>query len=253
MDRLNNIILLEILDIVTVSSNKGRYELIENRESYGLSLCIEGQITYTHNGKNYVADKNHAVILPENQTYTLHGDKKGIFPLINFKCRDFLCDTIMLLPIKDAMPYLADYEQMKSLFLFKKYKAKVISIFYQIIFRLFSENNAEPGILALITDYLENNFQDPDITNLTLAQKFRISEVYLRKLFLRYYQITPKQYIIDIRINKAKQLLSDGVLKINAISKSCGFSNQYHFCRVFKKKVGITPTEYMRKYRIYKI
>lgn len=46
---------------------------------------------------------------------------------------------------------------------------------------------------------------------------------------------------------------SEGVLKINAVSERCGFTNQYHFCRVFKEKTGLTPTEYMNKHRIYKI
>lgn len=51
----------------------------------------------------------------------------------------------------------------------------------------------------------------------------------------------------------AKQMLSEGTLKINAISENCGFSNPYHFCRLFKDKTGLTPSEYMKQNRIYKI
>ena len=86
-----------------------------------------------------------------------------------------------------------------------------------------------------------------------LAEKCGISEVYFRRLFTEQYKVTPKQYIIDLRINKAKQLLTDGIFKIGAISESCGFSNPYHFCRVFKEKTGLTPTEFMKQNKILKI
>ena len=86
-----------------------------------------------------------------------------------------------------------------------------------------------------------------------MAEKCNISEVYFRKIFTETYKITLKQFIVDIRINKAKQLLSEGFLKIGAIADLCDFSNQYNFCRLFKEKTGFTPTEYMKRNRIYKI
>jgi len=61
--------------------------------------------------------------------------------------------------------------------------------------------------------------------------------------------MTPRQFIIEIRINKAKQLLTDGTLKISAVAEKCGFTNQYHFTRVFKSRVGLTPSEYMKQSR----
>ncbi|MGN0556693.1 MAG: helix-turn-helix domain-containing protein [Acutalibacteraceae bacterium] len=56
-----------------------------------------------------------------------------------------------------------------------------------------------------------------------------------------------------MRINKAKQLLSDGFLKVATVAERCSFSNQYHFCRLFNEKTGVTPTEYMKRNRIFEI
>ena len=81
---LSNITITDIKEIFTVFSPKGRFVKIENRKCFGLSFCIDGQITYTHNGNKIISDKNYAVILPEGQTYTLYGDKTGSFPVINF-------------------------------------------------------------------------------------------------------------------------------------------------------------------------
>ena len=93
----------------------------------------------------------------------------------------------------------------------------------------------------------------PDITNKNLAEICNISEIYFRKLFLKAYGVTPKQYIIDTRIKRAKQFLSDGNLKVISVAEECGFSNQYHFSRIFKEKTGVTPTDYGKENRIYKI
>lgn len=253
MIKLENIIIKSIEEIITISSPKGRYEEINNRKWYGLSFCQSGQITYTHNDKKIVSDRNCAVILPQGQSYSLYGDKKGIFPVINFTCDRKLCDTITVIPVENTEAYITDYEKMKALSLFEGNNAKIMSIFYDIIHRLSSNSLTQSNILFPAIKYLENNYTDPHITNETLAKKCDISEIYFRKLFTEKYKTTPKQYIIDVRINKAKQLLTDGVLKINVISEKCGFSNPYHFCRVFRQKVGLTPTEYMKQNRIYKI
>lgn len=249
---LNNITVIDILEIFTVYSPKGRFEKIQNRKCYGLSFCDEGQITYEHNGNKIISDKNHAVILPQGQSYALYGDKTGSFPVINFACADFLCDTVISMPIENSGAYIKDFDRLRSLSLFGTNRAEIMSIFYHMLHRLSTQNSSCRVILPAIK-YIENNYQKADLTNTELAEQCKVSEVYFRRVFTSYYNMTPKQFLIDIRINKAKQLLSEGALKINAVAERCGFSNQYHFCRVFKKNTGLTPTEYMKQNRIYKI
>ena len=111
-------VITDITAVSTVYSPKGRDVEMRNRSSYGLSLCIDGQITYTQNGMEYVSDKNHAVILPEGQSYSLRGDKTGSFPVINFYCRDKLCDTVEVLKVHNVEALLRDYEEIKRLFLY---------------------------------------------------------------------------------------------------------------------------------------
>ncbi len=251
MESLNKLVVTDITNVMTVLSHKGRFVKINNRNSYGLSFCMSGQITYTHNGKRYVSDSEHAVILPQGQSYTLYGDKQGLFPLINFTCLNFSCDTIIILPIHDREFFIRNFEQIKSMFFFEEYKAKIMSIFYDMINRLINSTIYNTIFPAL--KYIEKNYQNPKLTNCNLARECKISEVYFRKLFANQFKTTPKQYVIDLRIQKAKQLLSEGILKINVIAEQCGFSNPYHFCRIFKEKSGLTPSDYSRQNRFYKI
>lgn len=252
MNSLKNAVVTEIINAITVHSVKDRYENIYRRRWYGLSFCTDGQITYVHNGKSFVSDNKHAIILPQGATYELHGNREGLFPVINFCCQNTICDTFLSLPIDDAESLVDDFRQLQSILLFGENHARAMSIFYNMLHRITSQSSHD-SIISPALRYIENNYQNPSLSNEILAKECNISEVYLRKLFLEHTNTTPKQYILDIRLQKAKHLLSEGIIKINAVAQNCGFSNPYHFCRVFKEKTGITPTEYMKKNKIYKI
>lgn len=247
---LNGITLTSITDLLTVSSQKGRLETMHNRKCYGLSFCREGQITYIHNGNKFISDPHHAIILPQAQSYYIQRDKSGIFAVINFECTDFLCDAPIPLPLDNPEPLMNDFAQMKKLFFFERNRAKIFSLFYNILHTLATSDVAGDNILLPAIKYIESNYQSSTLTNAVLAAQCNISEVYFRKLFIKLYGVTPHQYVIDIRLNAAKQLLSEGTAKINTVAEKCGFSGVYHFSRLFKERVGLTPTEYMKQNRI---
>ncbi len=253
MKELGNITVTNIKEIMTVKSQRGIRTNITNRKTYGLSFCESGRIIYTHKGKNYVANPSVAVILPRGESYSLYWDKSGSFPVINFTCEEFICDTVKIIPIAASEPYIKDYERIKELFLFENSRAKIMSIFYSMLHSLSLENAEKSAPMGVAVAYIEKNYDDPELTNEAIAKECRISEVYFRKLFTESFNVSPRQYIIDIRINKAKQLLCDGVMKISSVSEACGFSNPYHFTRTFKERVGVTPSEYMKQNRSSRI
>ena len=127
-----------------------------------------------------------------------------------------------------------------------------MSIFYNMLDSLSRCSPSESSILDPAVRYIEKNYCR-NISNSDLSDECKISEEYFRKLFKKFYGVSPKSYVTDIRLSKSKQLLKEGNLKIGEISELCGFSNQYHFCRFFKKKIGLTPTEYSRKNKVSRI
>lgn len=253
MEILTKTVITKVSECIIVPSDKNHNFTMTDRPCYGLSFCEYGNITYTHNGKVYTSDPDHAVILPKGQTYHVQGNKKGLFYVINFDCADTLCDTILTIPIQNSETFMQDFEQIKTLLLFEKNRAKVMSVFYNVLHKLSQNKSPNSNVLLPAIKYLEKNCFSQDISNEVLAQKCNLSEVYFRKLFSKIYGVTPKQYILDIRINKAKQLLTEGIIKVSSISEECGFTNQYHFSRIFKLKTGLTPTDYMRQNKIFKI
>lgn len=248
---LKNAVITSIIEACTVYSPKGRSEQMLNRKSYALTFCIDGQITYIQNGHRYISNRNTAVILPKGGNYFICGDKTGFFPVINFECSEFLCDTITALPIQNPDQLIADFEEIKKLLCFEDNHARVFSIFYGMLHSLSS--NKLPPLLENAIRLIGNEYVNPSLTNAGLADLCQVSEVYLRKLFSKYLHTSPKQYIIDLRLQKAKQLLREGALCVSDIAESCGFSNPYHFCRIFKEHTGTTPSAYRKEHMIYKI
>ena len=99
-------------------------------------------------------------------------------------------------------------------------------------------------ILNRTKRYLDVNFHNTiDLKDLALLQGF--SPYHLLRLFKFYYGITPKQYQISKRIEKAKHKLRDGY----KVSESCydvGFQSVTTFSTLFKRKTGLTPTEFQK-------
>ena len=245
MENLKNITVTKICNLLTVNSERGRKETIHNRNNYGLSFCINGQITYTHKGKEFISTKDCAIILPKGQTYSIERNKKGLFPVINFDCVENLCDTIIKIPIDNPEKFIKDFEYLKQLTLFDGNRLKSLGVFYNMLHHLSRSKSA--GVLTPAVKYIEKNISDATMKNSDLAILCGISEVFFRKLFIKHISMTPRQFIIDLRLAKAKQMLSEGGLKISAIAQECGFSNPYHFSRLFKQKTGLIPTEYMEQ------
>lgn len=253
MKELNEITITDISAIIRVVSVKGREEMMINRKCYGISFCINGEIVYRHNGCEIISDCNHAIILPKGGTYEICGTKTGVFPVINFDCPDELCDTVTAIPINNNESFIHSFEQMENLYLFTQNRAKIMSVLYDMFHRISQTAPNRCGILAPAIKFIETSYSDPSITNKTLADLCNISEIYFRRQFKTKFGITPKQYILNVRLQRAKQLLLDGRYKINTISEECGFASQYHFSRIFREKIGKSATEFIKENRTYKI
>lgn len=98
-----------------------------------------------------------------------------------------------------------------------------------------SQNKLQAAI-----DYIEANL-DQDIKLVDIAQIVGVSHYYFCHLFKQTFGITPHQYLIQKRIERAKILLKNRNLSIAEIAQRCGFTDQSHLTKQFKRLVGITP------------
>lgn len=95
-------------------------------------------------------------------------------------------------------------------------------------------------------DYILNNFQF-NITITDIASNVGVTTNYLANIFKETIGISPKQFLTDVRITRACNLLRVNSYQIKDISKLVGYANQLHFSSAFKKSIGVSPLDYRRK------
>ena len=96
------------------------------------------------------------------------------------------------------------------------------------------------------TKHYINNHYNEELNLILLSDVCNTSKFHLIRLFKRYYGQTPKQYIIDKRLNKSKELLAGGQ-SVNETCFDVGFESPSSFSTLFKSKFGLTPTEFQKK------
>jgi AraC family L-rhamnose operon regulatory protein RhaS len=93
--------------------------------------------------------------------------------------------------------------------------------------------------------YLLDNFTKEDVTTAEIAERSYVSEVYFRKLFKKDFGITPKQYLVNLRIKHAEKLIGTGYYSLQEVAFACGFNDYKYFTVEFKKHTGVSPSKYV--------
>jgi YesN/AraC family two-component response regulator len=97
-----------------------------------------------------------------------------------------------------------------------------------------------------LLSFFQSNYAS-GISGKIVEEKYNCNFDYINRMFKKATGTTIFAYLNDLRISKAKLLLSDGTGKISEVAEKSGFRDVYYFSKVFKKYTGITPGTYSRK------
>jgi len=98
-------------------------------------------------------------------------------------------------------------------------------------------------LVEKITEYVNERYSE-DLCLDQIADDLMVSMKYVSRIFKQKTGVNLTDYIYDVRVDKAKELLKTTNLKINEISSKVGIESRTTFLRVFKKRTGVTPNEY---------
>lgn len=94
-------------------------------------------------------------------------------------------------------------------------------------------------------EYIDDHFSEK-LSIESLARVSSMSVSAFRRAFKKIMETTPGAYVTNIRINNARKLLAKTNMTVSEISEKCGFYDQSHFEKMFKRERGISPGEYRR-------
>ena len=102
----------------------------------------------------------------------------------------------------------------------------------------------ESLLISLLTETVANNYTNPEFGVDELAEALEISRSSLNRRMRETLDTTANNYIRDVRIQKAEELLRSSSLQINEICYRVGFQTPSYFIKCFRKKYGPSPNEY---------
>lgn len=115
-----------------------------------------------------------------------------------------------------------------------------------------SAGSVESGGMLKLKAYVDMYYTQPDLSLQTVSRKFNYSYKYVSNAFSRLTRIPFSNYLCNLRLSHARQLLGDGITGVQEVAYSSGFSSAQYFSKAFKKKYGLTPTEFCRQSSVHR-
>jgi two-component system response regulator YesN len=124
--------------------------------------------------------------------------------------------------------------------LFKKYLLDVTELFYSLARKQMKNDNLN---IYEIKEYIDSNYCQ-EIRISLFTDKYFLSREYLMKLFKNEFGCGIYEYVLRVRMEKARELIADPTVKIHSIAQMLGYSDNNYFSKAFRNYFGISPSDY---------
>jgi AraC-like DNA-binding protein len=242
-------------------SNSNAHYKKHFHDTFSIGVNKEGKSIYENSTKLYTLDKDMLSIINPlavhscnscsdvlNIYYMLYLDTKwcmNIQKLINCEVKEFIEIPFHILEDKD---FYSEFLMLCE-FIFQDNsileKEDEVLKFFLKFFSLYLDTKESKIVnekLKEILLYLDDNYKE-NISLDKLSKEFGLNPFYIIRLFKSQMNLTPHSYLLNVRINKAKEYLKNGYSIVDT-ALECGFFDQSHFHKNFLKIVAITPNEY---------
>ena len=215
---------------------------------YELEFYFSSSGTAVLNGNKYPHKRGLTLfITPETKRYSI-----GAFSCFYIH---FMPDENILKLIKDFKTFPSFQDTYLSEQFYKiielynlndadsrlEFEAQVLDLLKTVLFKKNFSQGAP--LIQKAARFIENNFHKPlDLD--AIAKEINLSSTYFHKKFKELYGLTPREYLLKLRIRHAKKLLLTENKSFLEISEECGFSSQAYFNFQFKKCCGMTPSQF---------
>ncbi|MFT4145993.1 MAG: response regulator [Mobilitalea sp.] len=130
-----------------------------------------------------------------------------------------------------------------------KEESQIAAIYQELMTKL-EEIKSYPSIIKETKSFIENNYYRADLSLNDAAEYVKISPQHLSRIFKKEMDITFIDFLTNIRIERAAQLLEDDSIKMYEVAETVGYSSQHYFSSVFKKARGVSPVEYRNQIKV---
>lgn len=218
------------------------------RNCYLIHFCLSGKGVLTDKFGTHNVGRGELFIIRPEEVSTYMADLSDPWEYLwisfNGKCAEVFCSERSVYPYKK---HIAD--RLKDLYDREERSPSIyIATVYELIYHLFSKNNApkpETDPIYGVERYIDFNYMK-DITVNGLSQAFGFERSYLYRLFKQKNGKSIKEYLIQVRMLRACELLERGY-SVKNTAFSVGYKDEFTFSRAFKKYFSYPPTAILKK------
>ena len=224
------------------------------RRSHGFIIKLRGETEYSFGDKKTVLSEGQVLFVKKSSSYYIKEITPGYSYIINFDAVTVPDSQIEKLLLPENMDVSTLAEKMFR-FNGRGNVYGVMSCLYALLEK--TRSGAElylslrdRKILAPVETYLSEHITDGELCYESLAELSGVSEAYLRRIFKKRYGISPAGYVMRERIRiSCSMLISGEVQTVERIALSVGYRDPLYFSRIFKKYMGVCPSEYRQAHR----
>ena len=233
-------LVFQVLGILKVEHPKGFFK-VNGRPYAALSYRVSGSGEFNFDGKRMLSNPGDLLFIPEAVSYDVQCSGGTMIVIHFLDCNYHTPENITL--SNDAyiaekfFEMLNEWENRRSIHGLKASIYDVMQFCYETNSRLYACPLADQA-----KQLIEKNYSDKNFNITSLAQMLYTSPSTLRRIFSKRFGISPKQYLMKVRLDTAILLLSVGFLSIRDISAQCGFEDEHYFSRVIKNRFGSSPS-----------
>ena len=114
---------------------------------------------------------------------------------------------------------------------------------------LADQNKTAPkgNIISAVKKYIDTNFSDSSLSLETISDEFSYNKNYISAAFKKTFGMGLREYLNIVRINNACVLMEQNYSSVEDIAYLCGYNDSLYFSKVFKKRMGISPKQHIKK------
>ncbi len=243
MDRF---VITEFESLLIAQDPKGRRKEFLDRRSACFILTTKGRIRFFYAGGSLIAEAGRPIFLPRGLNYINECIESAESYVFNFQTLDAYQEPMSLVPVSASLAR-AYYEQINSKALVPSFNNTlgVLESLYGLAEQLFGTAVADTQIdspVAHALCYMRSSYAQIGLTIGDIARECCISEVYLRKLFVKELHTTPFRKLTEIRMEKARVLVNEK-RPLTEIAASVGYADIFQFSRAYKRYFGYSPSK----------
>ena len=216
---------------------------VNARPYAALSLRVSGVGAFEIAGKRLVTTPDDVIFLPADTPYKVEYSVSESI-VVHFEHSNYFSAECIHLNnparIENQFHYL--YEAWTRNHSVNQAK----SLIYDIFDKMANDQkmSIEDSVIANCIRYMDTNFSSPETDIEAVCEVAFVTASTLQRGFLRHVGMSPKQYLTQLRMNRALELLSKNELTVKEIAAACGFVDEKYFSRAFKKKYGTSPSQF---------